>query len=41
MKSIGQRFHEFEQSETRAGEHERLHRLAAELAGRYVDSTAR
>ena len=41
MKSIGQRFREFEQSEARAGEHERLHRLADELTGRYLNLTAR
>jgi len=41
MQSIGQRFREFEQDEAGGGEHERLRCLADELAGRYLNSTAR
>jgi hemerythrin-like domain-containing protein len=41
MRSISQRFREFEQNQAGASEQKRLRRLADELAGRYLDSTAR
>jgi len=40
MRSIGQRFHEFEQNRTEAGEHERLHLLGDKLASRYPSQGA-
>ena len=40
MRSIGQRFQEFDRRQAGTGEHERLHRLGEELTSRHVDSTA-
>jgi hemerythrin-like domain-containing protein len=40
MRSIGQRFQEFEHNRTGAGETERLHLLGAKLASRYLSQDA-